>query len=246
MSRQWNVEVWSVVQLAYDRLKKKPAAGQAAEQAKAYEKATLDALRKDGECRHRFFNLAWLDPTLLSIPNDVLSVAKAERSGRYHFWDSVNNVPKAPKTWPQSKNIHVKVLQLNLEGVRQYGQDALICGFWWAYAQSIQLSNLHEAAGQTAGDNAGQTAEIKKEDADRVRAFETLCCAALVDWKLFSTQTEVETASFQLIENTEEERENNGFTGCRKILLVSWAHDTLKRQIAKAKQIGHEEVKYWL
>ena len=91
--------------------------------------------------------------------------------------------------------------------------------------------------------NVGRREEIKNEDADRVRAFETLCCAVLVDWKVFATQTEVETASFQLIESTEEERENNGFTGFRKILLVSWAHDTLKKQVSKSRQLAHEEVK---
>jgi hypothetical protein len=133
--RQWDDEVWKHVGKAFERLRGKPTAGMTDEDAKTYNTTTLAQLRDSGESRHRYLNLALLSPTVCSIPHDVISMAKAERSARYYFWNQENNLPEAPKVWPQGKNIPVSVLQLNLvDSRRHYGQDSLICGFWLAYA----------------------------------------------------------------------------------------------------------------
>ena len=127
--RQWESEVWVHVRAPFEALRNKAAAGQTAEQANKYDKRTKDELTASGESRHRVFNLARLNPNRHSIPEDVVCISKAEKSARYHFWDQVHNLPKAPKAWPQGKNIPVAVLQVGLDNVRQYGQDPLICGF---------------------------------------------------------------------------------------------------------------------
>jgi len=233
--RAWESEIWVHVRPAYEALRNKSAAGQTAEKVNSYNKTIMENLKASGESRHRVFNLARLNPNRHSIPEDVVCMSKAEKSARYHFWDQSQNLPKAPVAWPQGKNIPVAVLQLGLDNVRHYGQDALICGFWWAYAQAIRLSK-----------KAGQTAAQEKESEARLKAFEQLSLNCLVDWKLFQSENDIETAAFQLIEDNEEQRENNGFTGFRKILLVSWAHTTIKKNLPKEKQITHEEVSTWL
>jgi hypothetical protein len=85
--QRWEAEVWDVVRLAYERLRKLPAAGQTAECSDAYNKITNQELKSTGESRHRLFNLALLNPNQNSIPDDIMCPSKAERSARYYFWD---------------------------------------------------------------------------------------------------------------------------------------------------------------
>ena len=164
--------------------------------------------------------------------------SKAERSARYYFWDQQLDLPQAPDAWPRSQNIPISVLQADLDSPsrRHYGQDSLLCGFWWAYAQAIKVGQI-----------ATQKGDVEAKEADaRTKKFERLCLNALADWKVFVVEDDVIKATFQSIEDSEEQRENNGFTGFRKILLVCWALQVIKRDKPKEKQISHDEVAEWL
>ena len=142
--RRWEEEVWNVVRPAYERLRQLPAAGQTAERRDAYNKITQDQLKNSGESRHRLFNLSLLNPNQNSIPEDIMCPSKAERSARYYFWDQQRDIPQAPEAWPRSQNIPISVLQPDLDAPsrRHYGQDSLLCGFWWAYAQAIKVGQI--------------------------------------------------------------------------------------------------------
>ena len=52
------------------------------------------------------------------------------------------------------------------------------------------------------------------------------------DYKLSPTEDAVLLDTFQSIEDIEELRSQHGFTGFRKVLLVNWAIETLKRKDA--------------
>ena len=86
--------------------------------------------------------------------------------------------------------------------------------------------------------NGGQT----PEELDRmVKSFESLCLNALGDFRMFSSEELIQQASFQDIEDNEEQRAHNGFIGFRKIMLVSWAHGVLKKQHGgNEKAVTHE------
>jgi len=85
--------------------------------------ATVKDLSRFGESLRRHVKLALLNPTRPSTPHAVISVAKAERSGRYYFWDSAKNSPFAPPAWPQGQNIPLGFLHPSLtDSRRQHGQ----------------------------------------------------------------------------------------------------------------------------
>ena len=221
----WEAEVWSIVKPVYTALKKKRPNSMSAEAHKTQNLEINIALQKTKEARHASFNIAWLDPTRMSIPSDVVCLAKSKKSALYHFYE--DGVPCAPAVWPRGQNIPVAVLHPDVdhESLRHYGGDSVLCGFWYAFAQAIKLSRQEAAAAPS--ECGGPSA--KKWEAIHA-GFEKLCCSAFVDIKVFSAEEDVEMASFQLIEDNEEAREHNGFTGFRKILLVSWANDTLKKK----------------
>ena len=142
MQRSWEKEVWNVIKPSYDLLAKKRPAGQTAQECTDYCKTIVADLSRTKESRNRVFNLALLNPNRCSVPNDVCCVAKAERSGRYHFWDQSKDQLLAPTVWPRGQNIPVAVLTPDTDSPsrRHYGNDSVICGFWWSYAQAIQLT----------------------------------------------------------------------------------------------------------
>ena len=141
--------------------------------------------------------------------------------------------PARPSTRPR---IHWPFQEIQPGGVRQYGQDMLICGFWWAFAQAVKIQ---KAGGQTPGED--------KQEEEVVKGFENLCLSALGDYKFFTSEEQVQQASFQAIEDSEEQRAHNGFTGFRKILLVSWAHGVLKKRSGgNEKAVTHDLVAQYL
>ena len=71
-------------------------------------------LGKTGEVRGEKFNLAWLNPCQMSIPGDVMCAAKAEKAGRYHFWDQEADMPFAPAAWPRNQNIPLATLSQDI------------------------------------------------------------------------------------------------------------------------------------
>jgi len=80
-----------------------------------------------------------------------------------------------------------------------------------------------------------------------VKGFENLCLSALGDYKLFTSDRQVQQASFQAIEDSEDQRVHNDFTGFRNILLVSWAHGVLKKQSGNAEEtVTHDLVAQYL
>ena len=92
----WETDVWNIVEAVYKRLAdKKPIGFSSGEAFKVHTKTVSAELSKTGESRGKTFNLAWLNPCQMSIPNDVMCAAKAAKSGRYHFWDQQNNRPLA-------------------------------------------------------------------------------------------------------------------------------------------------------
>ena len=223
--RLWTQEVWSYVGPHRLKLMKNNAGGLTSEQWKDSVKTVNVTLKGNKEARGVKFNLAHLNPHTASIPSDIVCLTKAERSGRYHFWDQVKNAPRAPTAWPRGQNLPISVLQPDLcaASVRHYGLDSVLCGFWWAFAQSVKSGNKVCEAG-----------------------FNKLCLECLVDVRIFATEDDIVQASFQLVEDSEEQREHNGFTGFRKMLVVSWAHGLLKKRQPKDKQVGNDEIAAYL
>jgi hypothetical protein len=83
---------------------------------------------------------------------------------------------------------------------------------------------------------------------DKVEGFEKLCVNALADYRLVSNEDEVNILAFNAVEETEESRENDGFTGTRKALLVVFAVTNLQKEKNnnKGQKWTYQEVHEWL
>ena len=110
----WEKDVWSLVGAVHKRLEAKPPAGFTSAEHTEHLKTIAIELGKTGEVRGDKFNLAWLNPCSMSIPGDVMCTAKAEKAGRYHFWDQEKDMPRAPPAWPRSQNIPLASLSQDI------------------------------------------------------------------------------------------------------------------------------------
>ena len=126
-----------------------------------------------------------------------------------------NGEPRAPAQWPLGKNITIAVLKrelptkrtLGVEDFIQVANSHILQGFWWAFAQALRAVARKDC----------------KENHDAVLSFKYLMLRGVVDIVHATTLTNVTELAFQFVEDNEELRKNMGFTGFRKMLLVSWA-----------------------
>jgi hypothetical protein len=184
------------------------------------------------EARDIPFNLAQLaDPNQAAIPEDVLDLAKVIKSARFYFWDNVANCPEAPKVWPRGKNIPIALFSKELCSkmrFQHYGHCSVVAGFFWAFGQALQNPAWK----------------------DKVEGFECLCVNASADYKLVSNQAEVNILAFNAVEENEESRENDGFTGARRALLIAFGVKSVLKEKMKGKagkgKWTFEEVQVWL
>ncbi len=191
----------------------------------------MKTLASKSEARGIIMNLTYTDPRVCSVPGDVMTMAKAEKAAKFYFWDSSSDAPRAPAMWPRGRNIPIAILGLvapDKGQFRRYGLDHVVVAFWWAFGRALERL----AADKTS------------ENYNRAHAFELLCLNAVFDFKSFSSEEEIMKDTFQFIEDTEELREHSGFSGFRKLLLVQWAFDLLKKKGGKTPL--HQEIAQFL
>ena len=222
-------EVWVHVEAKVKSLQSQIPAGKSQLQWQKILTGMKQELETVKEFRNAPFNLAQLlDPGAAAIPEDVLEMPKIINSAKYHFWDAAANCPKAPKVWPRGRNVPIAVLATGttaLQGPFQhYGHGPVIAGFFWAFGQTIQNPDWK----------------------DKVEGFEKLCVNALADYKLVQNQAEVNILAFNAVEENEESRENDGFTGTRKALLVVFAVKNLQKEKKAGQKWTYQEVHDWL
>jgi len=226
-SKSFYEEVWRHVANRVKELRQTLPGGMTPDTwEKAKEKAKAE-FEESREARNVPFNLARLsDPGRAAIPEDLLEMSKVRKSGKYHFWDQNKNWPWVPKMWPRGKNVPLAMFtpDIDKEGpLEHYGHCSVIAGFFWAMAEATKNPTWNSL----------------------LPAFENLMVNARADYVLIDDASEVDILAFNAIEANEEARENDGFTGVRKALLVSYA----VKQVKKAKQGGKvqdQEVADWL
>ena len=220
-------EIWKHVESKVASLKNKTPGGQTPTQ---WEKTCVQVkshINKEAEARNIPFNLAHLsDPGQAAIPEDLLEISKVEKSGKYYFWDSNAKCPKAPQVWPRGRNIPIAIYSDDItkqSPFQHFGHCSVVAGFFWSWAQAIQ--------------NPEWKSTLPK--------FEALCINALADYTLVRNQQDVNILAFNAVEANEESRENDGFTGARKALLIEYA----VKNVSKAnpgKKLKYEDVAAWL
>jgi len=87
---------------------------------------------------------------------------------------------------------------------------------------------------------AGETAALE--------GFKSLCLNALVDITLFKDDGAIDTEAFQIINDSEEQRESDGFTGLRMVLLVDYGGKKVResQQTHKTTAKRQDAVAAWL
>ena len=220
-------QVWRHVAENVEKVKKKRAGDQTPEQWDQTAKKAKADLDKNKEARNVPLNLAHLsDPGAAAIPEDVLEMSKVKKSGRFYFWDKKENCPMVPKVWPRGRNVPITTLSKDIkkEGpLEHYGNCSIVAGFFWSMAEA-KLNPLWQW---------------------KLPEFEHLMVNALADYALIQNKKEAEILAFNAVERNEEARENDGFTGVRKALLVGYAI----KQVLKDKKGGkwlYEDVQKWL
>ena len=222
------VEVWATVEPRVKVLQNQTPGNKNAEQWAKHMKEMKKELERVKEFRNAPFNLAQLlDPGAVAIPEDVLEMVKVKKSAKFYFWDKDKDCPKAPDLWPRGRNVPIVLFDIGSKDLGgpflHYGHCSVIAGFFCAFAMA-----LTEPAWQ-----------------DNVAGFEKLCVNALADFKVVSNRDEVSILAFNAVEENEESRENDGFTGTRRALLVGYA---VKRVIIekKGQKWTYPDVHDWL
>jgi hypothetical protein len=83
---------------------------------------------------------------------------------------------------------------------RRYGMDHVVVGFWYAFARAVKLVE-------------GHTESVPYRN--MLDEFKRLALSALGNFKTFDNEEAILEATFALIQDSEAEREFNGFTGFR-------------------------------
>lgn len=227
LSSSFYEEVWRHLEDNVKTLQSKEPGGQTPEVfEKTMKKAEMD-LEKSKAARNLPFNLARLaDPSQPAIPEDLLEMSMVRKSGKFYFFDQEHHHPKAPVVWPMGKNVPLFTYSaaINKEGpFEHFGNCSIIAGFFWDWAETLKNPDWKSLA----------------------EGFEALCVNASADFQLIATRGEADILAFNVVEGNEEARENDGFTGIRKALLVMYA----ARQVAKAKKGDkwrYDDVAKWL
>ena len=228
----WQKEVWDIVSILYEDCKSKKPTTYTDENREYWQKQ----LQQSGRALAVPFNVAWLNPVATAIPKDEISLPRAADAGQYYFYKNAH--AEAPGEWPLGKNITIAVLKRELPtkrtlGVEDFVQVAnchILQGFWWAFAQALRALGSKNC----------------KENHDAVVSFKNLMVRAVVDIVHETTLTNVTKLAFQFVEDNEELRKNMGFTGFRKMLLVSWAVSCVKDTKADKKEPNATEVSKYL
>ena len=220
-------EIWKHVESKVVSLKKHTPGGKTPTQ---WEKSCAQVktdINKEAEARNIPFNLAHLsDPGQAAIPDDLLEISKVIKSAKYYFWDSNAKCPKVPQVWPRGRNIPIAIFSDDITKAspfQHFGHCSVVAGFFWSWAQAIQ--------------NPEWKSTLPK--------FEALCINALADYTLVRNQQDVNILAFNAVEGNEESRENDGFTGARKALLIEYAVKNV-RKAKPAQKLKYEEVAAWL
>ena len=228
----WQKEVWDVVSILYEDFKSKKPTAYTAENIEYWQKQ----LQQNGRTLAVPFNMAWLNPVATAIPKDEISLPRAADAGRYYFYK--NERAQAPREWPLGKNITIAVMKralptkrtVGLEDFTQVANSHILQGFWWAFAQALRAVARKDC----------------KENHDAVLSFKYLMLRGVVDIVHATTLTNVTELAFQFVEDNEELRKNMGFTGFRKMLLVSWAVSCVKDTKTDKKEPNAAETSKWL
>jgi len=119
-------------------------------------------------------------------------------------------------------------LTASLATPQRYGGDAFLRGFWYAVLQC---------------QSSGETEPTK---AIALAGFKHLCLNALADFKLFPDEPSIHTEAFQAINDNEEARESDGFTGLRMVLLVDYGFKQFRTKSFKKQSDKYIAVAAWL
>ena len=145
-------------------------------------------------------NLTMTPPGAVSLEGDHVSMERAEKAGRYYFWDKEKDMAWAPKQWPRNCNIPIALFTPELPEkmkFRRTGSDYIVMAFWWAFSEA----------------RARCTKKTSVENQNAVFSFKQLCRNALFDYKVFASEEEIMLDTIQQLDAIEEQREQNGFTG---------------------------------
>ena len=166
---------------------------------------------KSGEMRQVVVNLAWFNPTKLSLSGEVLTVTKSMRAAKGKLYLPGTETLQAPDSWPQAWTLPVVAFNTKIsckEGpLERNGGDHGLAGFWYAVAQAAKLLK----------------AEYTVENIDRMESFRKLCRNGVADFILYKDEAEAKIACWQRIVDVEEDAELNGFTGFRKVHIAQEA-----------------------
>ena len=225
---RWVQEIWKHVEARVDALKKQTPGGKTPSQwEKICEQVKTD-MTKNKEARNIPFNMAHLsDPGQAAIPEDLLEISKVIKSAKYYFWDSNAKCPKVPQVWPRGRNVPIAIFSEDIAKAspfQHFGHCSIVAGFFWSWAQAIQ----------------------NPEWKSMLPKFEALCINALADYTFVRNQQEVNILAFNAVEGHEESRENDGFTGARKALLVEFAVKNVKKAGKPGAKVKYDEVAAWL
>ena len=228
--KQWQAEVWSHLESKWKEVRDYFPDGQTESQRNVIVNFTNKKLSEHGLAVSIHVNVARLNLARVSIPGDVLSFSKAVISGKHYFWDRTTNTPVCPATWPLNRNIPMAVLAPDLRNTDEthYGMDHFVAGFAWAWAQAEKMQRLKPCAAHE----------------DMAVRFAKLATQARGDYRVFASANDVRTAAIQYVNDTELERETNGFTGFRKALTVAFVEEILKKQSGENPQAS--EIAKWL
>ena len=223
--RDWDMEVWKVATKEYAKLKDLPpltqqegAVGQKLPCAATFK----EVLRTKGELRNVCMNICSIDHTVAMFTDDTIVMETVEKSGRHFFWDGAADRPRAPPVWPRTGTIPIACCETHAMPTpcQPYGSIEVVRGFWWALAYLLKL-------------------EYKDEELDRFRKLARSC---VVDFTYFVDDETKTQAAFQLLLTVEHRREHSGFTGYRRISLVAFAVEALRKRTTERKNPDDEEV----
>ena len=123
----------------------------------------MDQLKRDGEVRGVTCNAAFTEPGTVTIPDDVVTLAKMMKIAKFNFFDKASQTHTAPPVWPRNCNIPVFVFgdghpSSTNRPYPRAGMDAFIDGLWYAFSQAKLMKDKEPAAEHAARRAAGRHA----------------------------------------------------------------------------------------
>jgi hypothetical protein len=209
---------------------------------KASDKSGIEQnLKEANEVRNHIGKITDTDPFYVSVPRDDVDFSAIEKRYMFLFCEKETLEPLAPVLWPAKHNISIAVLSGTLpeRGYwKRYAGDLTVKAYWYAISlleRSARLLRLKEGRSEV---EVAKLLDLKT----RLEGFEALGHGVVYDFRVFASHEEREIAAFQELENTEEARANEGFTGTRKILLALWAAGCTKKLHKGKKTVTHGDI----